>query len=204
MCPGGIIVPAVTAEKELVVNGMSMSKRSSKFANSGIVTTVDERDFTKFLEFGALAGLKFQEELESRFFTADNEHPLKAPAQRLVDFISNSSSSSLMESSYIPGLVNSNLNRLFPKDINIALLNGLTSFGTKLRGFITSDANVIGLESRTSSPVRIPRDRESLIHNGIDNLYPCGEGAGYAGGIVSSAIDGQNTAKAILSKLIIS
>ncbi len=204
MCPGGIIVPAATANKELVVNGMSMSKRNSKFANSGIVATVDSSDFTKYSEFGALAGLKFQEELEHKFFTDNKENPLKAPAQRLVDYLSNRSSSSLMESSYIPGLVNSNLNRLFPKDINGALLAGLLSFGSKMRGFLTSEANVIGLESRTSSPVRIPRDRETFVHVGIDNLYPCGEGAGYAGGIVSSAIDGQNTAKAILSKLIIS
>ncbi len=197
MCPGGIVMPSATASYELVVNGMSMSKRNSRFANSGIVTSVDEKDFSEFSKFGALAGLKFQEELESRFYAPDSENLLKAPAQRLIDFLEKKKSNSLNESSYIPGLVNSELSGLFPKNISDNLKSGFQTFGQKMRGFLTNEANAIGLESRTSSPVRITRNRETYSHVEITNLYPCGEGSGYAGGIVSSAVDGQNSARAL-------
>jgi uncharacterized FAD-dependent dehydrogenase len=197
MCPGGVIVPSVTAPGELVVNGMSNSGRNSKHANSGIVTTVDEKDFAEFNEFGALKGLKFQENLEKKFFTNDSPNSLVAPAQRLTDFINNKVSKDLIESSYIPGLISMNLNKLFPKNIADTLKGGLVDFGKKMNKYVTAESNVIGLESRTSSPVRVPRDKVTFMHLGINGLYPCGEGAGYAGGIVSSAIDGQNTAKAI-------
>jgi uncharacterized FAD-dependent dehydrogenase len=201
MCPGGIIVPSVTDSNELVVNGMSNSGRNSKFANSGIVTTVDEKDFTKFSEFKQLAGLKFQEQLEKKFFTNHESNALAAPAQKMNDFINNKESSSLNESSYIPGLISKNLNKLFPKHIGESLRAGLISFGNKMQGYYSEEANIIGLESRTSSPVRVTRNRETFSHIEIQNLYPCGEGAGYAGGIVSSAIDGQNAAKAIIKKV---
>lgn len=201
MCPGGLIVPSVTAPRELVVNGMSMSGRNSIFANSGIVTTVNERDFVKFKSSGPLAGMKYQEYLEQKFYTGDSENPLKAPAQRLIDFIENKNSSSLNVSSYIPGLISAELNRMFPKKIAECLQTGLRSFGFKMKGFLTLDSNVIGLESRTSSPVRITRHKDSLAHIGIQNLFPCGEGAGYAGGIVSSAVDGQNSAKAVAEQI---
>jgi uncharacterized FAD-dependent dehydrogenase len=201
VCPGGIIVPAATSSGELVVNGMSMSGRDSKFANSGIVTTVDSRDFTKYESFGALSGMKFQEELENKFYTGDKENLLKAPAQRLTDFVSDRKSTSLYQTSYIPGLIISEMKRLFPENITASLQQGLNDFGRKMRGFMTSEANIIGLESRTSSPVRITRDRESFSHVQIKNLYPCGEGSGYAGGIVSSAMDGQNAAKSLIKTL---
>lgn len=200
MCPGGIIVPSVTAPRELVVNGMSMSGRNSKFANSGIVTTVDEKHFAKFINHGALAGLKFQESLEQTFFTDNADNPLKAPAQRLLDFAFSQKTSSLMDSSYIPGLVITDFRKLFPKNITTNLQAGLRIFGDKMKGFLTRDANVIGLESRTSSPVRIPREKELFHHTQIKNLFPCGEGAGYAGGIISAAMDGQNCAKAIVEQ----
>jgi len=200
MCPGGLIVPSVTASKELVVNGMSMSGRNSRYANSGIVTSVDARDFEKYSNFGALAGLRFQENLEKRFYTDNEANPLKAPAQRLLDFVESGKSSSLNDSSYIPGLVLSELHKLFPATIAARLQSGVRSFGYKMKGFLTNDANAIGLESRTSSPVRITRNKESFAHVQIENLYPCGEGSGYAGGIVSSALDGQNSARAIAIK----
>lgn len=195
MCPGGIIVPASTAPNELVVNGMSNSGRNSKFANSGIVTSVDEKDFQKYNEFGALAGLKFQEELEKRFYQGESDNLMKAPAQRLIDFVAGRASTSLNESSYVPGLKSIEINKMFPKAITKSLQLAVKEFGVKMRGYYTNEANVIGLESRTSSPVRISRNKENFAHVQIPNLFPCGEGAGYAGGIISSAMDGQNAAK---------
>jgi uncharacterized FAD-dependent dehydrogenase len=198
MCPGGIIVPASTADKELVVNGMSMSARNSKFANSGIVTSVDKNDFDQFTNYGVLSGLKFQEALENSFFTNNNTNLLRAPAQRLIDFVNNRNSSSLMETSYVPGIEINFFKDLFPKRITSDLQKGIISFEKKMKGFLTHEANIIGLESRTSSPIRIPRDKELYSHIEIKNLFPCGEGSGYAGGIISSAMDGQNCAKAII------
>lgn len=197
MCPGGVIVPSVTDSNELVVNGMSNSGRNSRFANSGIVTSVDIKDFSQLENFGNLACLKYQEFLEKKFYTGNLDNPLKAPAQKLTDFVNKRQSSNLNDSSYIPGLINSELHNLFPKNIMQRLQLGVKSFGIKMKGFLTEEANVIGLESRTSSPIRIDRDRELFSHVQIKNLYPCGEGSGYAGGIVSSALDGQNCAKAI-------
>ncbi len=202
MCPGGLIVPASTNANELVVNGMSMSGRNSKFANSGIVCSVTDADFAEFADFGVLAGLKFQESLEQNFYLDAGDNFLKAPAQRMVDFIKQRESNSLMETSYVPGLESMNVARLFPKNIADSLRIGLDQFGKKMKGFMTEDANVVGLESRTSSPVRIPRDKESLQHLQLKNLYPCGEGSGYAGGIVSSALDGENSAKMIAERFI--
>ena len=201
MCPGGIIVPSVTAASELVVNGMSMSGRNSAFANAGVVTSVDESDFQEFKEFAGLAGLKYQEMLEQRFYTGNAENPLKAPAQRIIDFSNGKLSKSLNATSYIPGLELSDMTNLFPRRILRNLQMGLKNLGSKMNGFMTNEANAIGLESRTSSPVRITRNRETYSHVEIENLYPCGEGAGYAGGIVSSAIDGQNAVQALIRKM---
>lgn len=200
MCPGGIIIPASTSSSELVVNGMSMSKRHSKWANSGIVCSINNTDLVDYTKHGEFAGLEFQKDLESAFYLDTEENFLKAPAQRTLDFIGNRESSSLAKSSYVPGLKSVNLNRLFPKQVAETLRLGLIDFGRKMRGYLCEDSNVIGLESRTSSPLRIPRDRETLRHTVIENLYPVGEGSGYAGGIVSSAIDGDNAAMAIGKK----
>ncbi len=200
MCPGGYIIPAVTANEELVVNGMSNEKRNSRYANSGIVTTVDTEDFQEFAQHGALAGLKFQESLEKKFYMPNPDNMLKAPGQRLTDFLENKPSRRLNDTSYQIGVVNSEMYNMFPEQISKSLQDGIKQFGRKLPGYISSTASVIGLESRTSSPIRIPRDKATMEHLQIKGLYPCGEGSGYAGGIVSSAIDGQNTAKAIAEK----
>lgn len=202
MCPGGIIVPSSTTQNELVVNGMSMSRRNSKFANSGIVFTINQSDLVKYSKYRELAGMKFQEELEKRFYSGNKDNYMQAPAQRTTDFVNNKNSSGLSQSSYIPGLESKNLYILFPENISEALRLGLLEFDKKMPGFLTADSNIIGLESRTSSPVRIPRNRDNMHHINIVNLFPAGEGAGYAGGIVSSAIDGENAAKAIVAKFL--
>jgi uncharacterized FAD-dependent dehydrogenase len=200
MCPGGIIVPASTSNKELVVNGMSSSFRNGRFANSGIVTEVRVSDLKNYEKFGDLACLKFQEELEEKSFNLGGLTQ-NAPAQRLTDFLNNRVSSTLPETSYHPGLVSADLNMLFPDFIKVSLKAGLKQIGNKARGFVTDEAIVAGVESRTSSPVRIPRDNDTMEHIQIKGLYPCGEGAGYAGGIVSSAIDGEKCAEKICEKL---
>ncbi len=200
MCPGGIIVPASTSDNELVVNGMSSSFRNGRFANSGIVTEVRVGDLKNYEKYGDLACLKFQEELEEKSFKLGGLTQ-NAPAQRLTDFLSNRMSSVLPETSYHPGLVSADLNLLFPGFIKESLKTGLKLIGNKARGFVTEEAIVVGLESRTSSPVRIPRDKDTNEHIQIKGLYPCGEGAGYAGGIISSAIDGEVCASKICEKL---
>ncbi|NOT76583.1 MAG: FAD-binding protein [Cyclobacteriaceae bacterium] len=200
MCPGGFIVPAATAPGEIVVNGMSPSRRDSKFANSGIVVAVETSNFKGFEKFGPLAGLYFQKEIEQKACTMAGSKQY-APAQRLIDFVENRSSSTLPETSYQPGLVSAPVGEIFPKFITESLRQGFKNFGEKMKGYLTNDAQVVGVESRTSSPVRIPRDRESLEHPQIKRLFPCGEGAGYAGGIVSAALDGERCAEAI-SKMI--
>jgi len=200
MCPGGIIVPASTSNNELVVNGMSSSFRNGKFANSGIVTEVRVSDLKNYEKYGDLACLKFQEELEEKSFMLGGLTQ-NAPAQRLTDFLNGRVSSNLPETSYHPGLLSSDLNILFPGFIKESLKAGLKLIGNKARGFVTGEAIVAGLESRTSSPVRIPRDKDTMEHIQIKGLYPCGEGAGYAGGIVSSAIDGEKCAEKICEKL---
>lgn len=197
MCPGGFIVPAATAQGELVVNGMSPSKRNNLYANSGIVVEINvHQDIPKYDHFGALKGLEYQKSLEKLAFTAGGRTQT-APAQRLTDFVNGKISSTLNESSYQPGLKSAPLHSLLPKIIGGRLRTGLKEFGKKMNGYYTEEANVIGVESRTSSPVSIPR-KENLEHTEIEGLYPCGEGGGYAGGIVSAAMDGERCAEAAI------
>ena len=200
MCPGGFIVPAATANGEVVVNGMSPSRRNNKFANSGIVVELDiEQDFKKYEDFGALKGLEFQKDLEKIAFFAGGRTQT-APAQRLVDFVDGKLSPVLNETSYQPGLKSAPLHSLLPKIIGSRLRKGFAAFGKKMHGYYTNEANIIGVESRTSSPVNIPR-KDSLEHTEIEGLFPCGEGGGYAGGIVSAAMDGERCAEAAIAKL---
>jgi uncharacterized FAD-dependent dehydrogenase len=198
MCPGGFIVPAATANGEVVVNGMSPSKRNNKFANSGIVTEINaDKDLYKYEHFGPLKALEYQKDLERLAFTAGGRRQ-SAPAQRLTDFVEGKLSSSLNETSYQPGLNSAPLHSLLPKIIGGSLRKGFKAFGEKMKGYYTEEANVIGVESRTSSPVYIPRT-ETLEHPEITNLFPCGEGGGYAGGIISAAMDGERCAEAACS-----
>jgi len=201
MCPGGFIVPAATAPGEVVVNGMSPSRRDSRFANSGIVVAVGLEDLRPFDSFGPLAGLHFQMDIEQRACREAGGRQT-APAQRLIDFVDRKPSGSLLESSYQPGLASVDVGALFPEFITAALRQGFRSFGTKMKGYLTNESQVVGVESRTSSPVRIPRDADTLEHPQVTRLFPCGEGAGYAGGIVSAAIDGERCAEAVIKKYI--
>ncbi|MBM3177650.1 MAG: NAD(P)/FAD-dependent oxidoreductase [Bacteroidetes bacterium] len=198
MCPGGFIVPSSTQQDEVVVNGMSPSRRDSRYANSGIVVAVDQKDFKPFSKSGALAGMYFQAQVERKAHQTTGQH---APAQRLEDFIQNKFSSSLPETSYQPGLHASNLREVLPDFIAESLRLGFIDFGKKIKGYRSNDAVVVGVESRTSSPVRIPRDPVTLEHPQIQGLFPCGEGAGYAGGIVSAAMDGERIAEAVHHKV---
>ncbi len=200
MCPGGFIVPAATAENELVVNGMSPSKRDNKFANSGIVVAIEPQDLKAYKHLGALAGLQYQKEVENAVWKAGGSDQT-APAQRLTDFIESKHSNTLNDCSYIPGLVSAPMQEVLPKPIAKRLQQGFLRFGQKMKGYYTQEANIVGVESRTSSPVKIPRNKETLQHPQIPNLFPCGEGAGYAGGIVSAGIDGERCAEAALSLL---
>ena len=195
MCPGGIIVPAATSPGEIVVNGMSLSKRNSPFANSGFVVEVTEKEWTKYEHFQPFAALMLQQELEQKAFELANQTQ-SAPAQRVTDFVSEKVSSSLPKCSYIPGLTSAPLHKELPQFISSRLRKALFNFDKKMHGYYTEDAVLVGVETRTSSPIRIPRDRETLMHTEISSLFPCGEGAGYAGGIVSAAIDGENCAAA--------
>lgn len=196
MCPGGIIVPASTNHGETVVNGMSNSKRSSQWANSGFVVEIRPEDLKGYEKYGPMAGIKFQKHLEKLCFDHSGEGMI-APSQRLIDFVNKEKSTDLPETSYIPGVRSSDMHNWMPEHINERMRKALKFFGKKMRGFLTDDAIMIGVESRTSSPVRIPRNKENLEHIEIKGLYPCGEGAGYSGGIVSSAIDGQRCAAKI-------
>ncbi len=193
MCPGGIIVPSMTGEQEIVVNGMSPSRRNSPFANSGIVVEIKPEDFERYGDKGPLAGLEYQQELERLAFI-NSGSGFTAPAQRLADFVDGRLSFDLPECSYVPGVISSPLHFWLPDEIGLRLRKAFDVFDRKVRGFITNEALVVGVESRTSSPVRIPRDKESFQHVQIKGLFPCGEGAGYAGGIASSAIDGEKSA----------
>ncbi len=197
MCPGGFIVPAVTGQNEIVLNGMSPSGRNSKFANSGMVVEIKVEDFPEYEKYGALAGLKYQENLEQTAFL-NGGNGLIAPAQRLHDFVNGKLSPVLPETSYYPGILSSPLHFWMPEHISKPLREGFKTFGKRMRGYLTNEAVVLGVESRTSSPVRIPRDKETLQHPQIKNLYPCGEGAGYSGGIISSAVDGERCAEKIV------
>jgi uncharacterized FAD-dependent dehydrogenase len=197
MCPGGLIVPAATRPGEIVVNGMSMSRRDSLFANSGTVVAVELEDLKPFqAKFGPLAALKFQEMVETTLFQF-GDGSQQAPAQRLTDFVHQKLSSNLPKTSYIPGVYAAPLHKLLPENIYTYLRQGIKDFGQKMRGYYTEEAVVVGTESRTSAPVRIPRDNVTLMHEQVTGLFPCGEGAGYAGGIISAAMDGQNVAKAV-------
>jgi hypothetical protein len=204
MCPGGFIVPAATSPGELVVNGMSLSKRDSPYANSGVVVGVEDSVVKDYLKHGALSGMKFQSDLEKKIFENNEEGSQKAPAQRLTDFLNSKISTDLPDTSYIPGIYSARLDDLLPEHIVLNLKKGLRLFGNKMKGYISSEAKLVGLESRTSSPVRIPRNKETLEHPEVSGLYPCGEGAGYAGGIMSAAMDGQRVALIIAQKLALS
>ena len=196
MCPGGFIVPASTFEKETVVNGMSSSNRNSEYANSGIVVEIRPEDLSEYSQYGALAGMKFQQHFENLAYV-NSSGGQTAPAQRLHDFVKGRLSVDLPPSSYLPGLIASPMHFWMPDFISKRLREGFKDFDKKVRGFLTNEALVVGVESRTSSPVRIPRNPETLQHISVSGLYPCGEGAGYAGGITSSAIDGENCAERV-------
>ncbi len=196
MCPGGFIVPAATAAEELVVNGMSPSGRNSQWANSGIVVEVRDEDLKPYAEMGELAGMAFQQHIEKLAWEQGGKTQT-APAQRMVDFVNNHHSAKLPATSYTPGIVSSDIHTWLPQAIAARLKKGFIQFGQRNKGYLTNEAVLLGVESRTSSPVRIPRDRETYQHIAFEGLFPCGEGAGYAGGIVSSAIDGENCADAV-------
>ncbi len=196
MCPGGLIVPSATAPGEIVVNGMSMSRRDSPFANSGMVTSVEPEDLAPWAKHGVFAAMELQAEVEQRLFAA-GDGSQKGPALRLPDFIAGKMSQDLPGSSYIPGLYPAPIHELLPGFIYKRLREGLADFGRQMRGFLTTEANVVATESRTSSPVRIPRDPVTLMHPEVEGLFPCGEGPGYAGGIISAAMDGQNVARGV-------
>ena len=194
MCPGGILVPSATAPGELVLNGMSNSARNSKWANSGVVVSVEPEDMPEYARFGPLALLQFQKDVEKAMF--DFSGSLKAPAQRMMDFCRRVPSATLPSTSYHPGAISAPLHELLPEHVSLRLKYAFPTVGNKqMHGYYTNDALLLGVESRTSSPVRIPRDPETLEHRQLPGLYPCGEGAGYSGGIVSSALDGINCAR---------
>ncbi len=198
MCPGGFIVPAMTDESQCVVNGMSPSHRGSPFANSGFVTEIRQEDFQHLVpQYGVLAGLEYQRQFEA---LAREQAPLnhKAPAQRVADFVAGRNSASLPACSFVPGIVSSRLDLWMPELIGSRLREAIRIFDRRMRGYLTNEAVVVGVESRTSTPVRIPRDKTTLCHTDIDGLYPAGEGAGYAGGIISAALDGERIAEAII------
>jgi uncharacterized FAD-dependent dehydrogenase len=195
MCPGGRIVPAGTGKEEIVVNGMSASRRNSPFANSGIVVEIQPEDIPEeFKEFGTLAGLKFQQYIENLAYKNNGGLGQTAPAQRLVDFVKGRLSADLPNCSYLPGLISSPLHFWLPDFISTRLREGFKKFDNKMHGYLTNEAVVVGVETRSSSAVRVPRNPESGQHPEIDGLFPAGEGSGYSGGITSSAIDGENAA----------
>jgi uncharacterized FAD-dependent dehydrogenase len=226
MCPGGLIVPAATAPKELVVNGMSMSRRDSKFANSGIVVALETGDYKFILdevtkenpnevkklkeEFRVnnnldevstdFDGLLLQSLIEKRFFNASGKETQQAPAQRITDFVKGIKSPSLNETSYIPGIYSHDFDLLLPEFFSVKLKSAFVDYGKKMKGYFSNEGMMVGIESRTSSPIKIPRNKMDYQHIKVSSLYPCGEGAGYAGGIISAALDGQNVAKAIAAK----
>ena len=199
MCPGGIVAPCATSPGEIVTNGWSPSKRNTPYANSGIVVPVDESDWHAYQKHGPLAAMKFQSMVEKKAFEIGGKTQ-KAPAQRLKDFINGKTSSDLPKTSYQPGITSADICEVLPDKFHKALKLGFKDFGNKMQHFLSCDAVIHAVESRTSSPVRIPRNRENLQHPEITNLYPCGEGAGFAGGIMSAAIDGQKCAVAAAKK----
>lgn len=201
MCPGGLIVPAATAPGEIVVNGMSLSRRDSPYANSGVVTSVELEDMQPYRATGVLMGVALQQEVEQRMFNAGTGSQA-APAQRLTDFLAGRMSKDVPPSSYIPGLFSAPVHELLPRWIYERLAFGIRGFDHKMKGYIDAEAVVVATESRTSSPVRIPRNPETAMHIEIEGLFPCGEGAGYAGGILSAAMDGQFVARAVKKYIV--
>ena len=189
MCPGGVIAPSATSPGEVVTNGWSPSRRDQPTANSGIVVELRLEDFKDFQKYGPLAAMEFQRSIEQNAWKAGGESQ-KVPAQRLIDFLHEKQSKNLPETSYKPGVSSVEMKSLFPKFVHQSLKTGFKMFGRSMKGYLTNKAVIHAPESRTSSPVRIPRDRETLEHISVKGLYPCGEGAGYAGGIISAAIDG--------------
>jgi uncharacterized FAD-dependent dehydrogenase len=200
MCPGGIIAPCATEQEQIVTNGWSPSKRNNRFANSGIVVPVAWTEMGEYQRFGPLAGIHYQQAIERACWVEGGESQ-RAPAQRLVDFIERKKSASVGETSYQPGIVPADLNGLLPGWVATRLRGGFEAFGKKIRGYISDGAVLVAPETRTSSPVRIPRHADFLHHTHILNLYPCAEGAGYAGGIVSAAMDGERVAIAVFQQI---
>lgn len=200
MCPGGVIAPCATSPGEVVTNGWSPSKRDQATANSGIVVELKLEDFKPFAKFGALAGMEFQKAIEQKAWHLAGQTQ-KVPAQRMVDFTQNKVSADIPKTSYVPGTTSVEMGQVFPGFLSQIMREGFKEFGKTMRGYLTNDAILHAPESRTSSPVRIPRDNETLEHLKIKGLYPCGEGAGYAGGIISAAIDGEKCALKIAEVL---
>ncbi|MEQ9405914.1 MAG: NAD(P)/FAD-dependent oxidoreductase [Cyclobacteriaceae bacterium] len=198
MCPGGFVVPAATSQEEVVVNGMSPSRRDGYFANSGIVVAIEREDLHAFSNHEELAHMHFQSQVENKAWIAGGKTQ-RAPAQRLMDFLDNRISANLPRTSYQPGLVSADMRSVLPDDIYQRLIQGFRHFGKKMKGYLTNEAQVIGVESRTSSPVKIPRDISTFEHVELKRLFPCGEGAGYAGGIASAAIDGEKCMEQIVN-----
>jgi uncharacterized FAD-dependent dehydrogenase len=200
MCPGGVIAPCATSPGEVVTNGWSPSKRDQTTANSGIVIELKLEDFKPFAKFGALAGMEFQKSIEQKAWHLAGGTQ-KVPAQRMVDFTQHKVSVEIPKTSYVPGTTSVEMGAVFPEFLSQILREGFSEFGKSMRGYLTNEAILHAPESRTSSPVRIPRDSETLEHLQIKGLYPCGEGAGYAGGIISAAIDGEKCALKIGERL---
>ena len=200
MCPGGVIAPCATSQGEVVTNGWSPSKRDQNTANSGIVVELKLEDFKPFAKFGALAGMEFQKSIEQKAWHLAGQTQ-KVPAQRMVDFTQNKISADIPKTSYVPGTTSVEMGQVFPGFLTQIMREGFLEFGKSMRGYMTNEAILHAPESRTSSPVRIPRDSETLEHVQIKGLYPCGEGAGYAGGIISAAIDGEKCALKIAEVL---
>ena len=200
MCPGGVIVPIASNEKQVVVNGMSSSNRGSKWSNSGIVVEIHPEDLPEYSKYEELCMMKYQEDIEELTWIKGGKTQI-APAQRLVDFVKNKKSNDLPNSSYSAGIVSSALHEWLPDFIRTRLQDAFVQIGKRYKGFLTNDAIIIAIESRTASPIRITRDKENLEHIEIKGLYPCGEGAGYAGGIVSAAMDGERCAEALVNNL---
>ncbi|MBC8045432.1 MAG: FAD-binding protein, partial [Fimbriimonadaceae bacterium] len=196
MCPGGIIAPCATSNDEIVTNGWSPSKRNNPFANSGFVVSIELKDLNKYSNSGALAGMYFQREIEKACFIAGGKDQI-APAQRMVDFVSKKISADLPDCSYQPGLRSFQLDEVLPAFISESLRKTFLEIKKTKPIYFTNDAVCVAVESRTSSPVKIPRDDKTLQHVQIAGLYPCAEGAGYAGGIVSAAMDGMKVANLI-------
>lgn len=208
MCPGGIIAPAATSPGEIVVNGWSPSKRNNPYANSGMVVTIDEKEASQYLQSKArksdhadpLLLMRYQQQVEQAAFSSGGGN-LVAPAQRMGDFVRGIASSTLPDCSYLPGIQSVHLQDVLPPTVHASLRTAFKEFDKKMMGYLTNDAVIVATESRTSSPVRIPRDAETLEHLQIKGLYPCAEGAGYAGGIVSAAMDGERVANMIIQKI---